>query len=525
MPTLHRPAALRYPCPAGARPWPWARAARLTAWTVLVSAALTLAPGAPAAPAAPAAPEVTSGPVGAGVRGAAPAAPPSPTVTGVLERVVVETDDETGRRTAARVPTAWLRTATGRIPIDADAVRGVPTGSILAVRLTAPQVGSEATRPRGVASVTVLSRASSTPPTSRTAAVHSVTVVLALPAGTAANRVTATALSRVVSTDVARFWSRETDGRITFTVAKAVGWTRLSSSCHDIWSVWDEVRGRVGFTPGPRRHLLVYAPSGTGCPTGLATVGSTPDAGGNAIVGGATASLVAHELGHNLGLGHSEALTCPEATDGARVGDGFGSGCRRVPYGDWYDVMGISWESLGSLSTAHAYRLGLLASSAVVTARDRPARVTLRPVSTRAGVRSLRIQDPAGATYVVEYRPASGADAWLGTGADWRGLRPGVLLRRIDPEDPGSTLLLDPTPPGGSGGEDVDVVLPSGRVVTMASGRVSVMVESVAPVAVTVAVAVDGAWPALVVQPRGRLVDGRQVTIDAALAAWGALAS
>jgi hypothetical protein len=395
-------------------------------------------------------------------------------VRGTLERVIVETDDRMYHSSATTPATTWLRTTTSRIPLEDDAVRGIPTGSTVAVQLAIQQPSPDASpstdRPRAVSSVSVLSRASTTPRTTATAAVHSITVVLALPSGNKPDKVTAASLTSIVNGGVSRFWSQESDGRISFKVSKAVGWTKLSSSCTNMWAVWDEVQRRIGFVPGQRRHLVIYAPPSAGCPTGLATVGSAANVGGNVTVGGTTTSLIAHELGHNLGLGHSEALTCSGRTDAVITAGGFGPSCHQIPYGDWYDVMGISWENLGSLSTAHAFRLGLLSAATAATARG-PLRVTLRPVSTRVGVRTLRVVDPSGSTYVIEYRPASGADAWLSTSADWRGLDPGVLLRRINPEDPTQTLLLDPTPSASGSDGDIEVALPAGRTVTTASGR------------------------------------------------------
>jgi Metallo-peptidase family M12B Reprolysin-like len=265
-------------------------------------------------------------------------------------------------------------------------------------------------------------------------------------------------------------------------------------------------------------------PPAAGCPSGLGTVAPTTDAGGYALVGGATTSLLAHELGHNLGLGHSDALTCAGAADAAFV-EQWPASCSHDDYGDWYDVMGISWENLGSLSTAHAQRLGLLGSADVRTVSG-PARVALRPVSVRSGLRSLRVTDADGAVYVIEYRPAEGTDAWLGGTANWRGLRGGVLVRRVDPQDPTRTLLLDPTPgpSAAASSDDWDRVLTPGRTLRTASGRITIRVEAQVAGAATVVVDRDGVSPAVVLTPAGRLVRGAQVTIGDAPAAWASLA-
>src|ERR671939_69441 len=117
--------------------------------------------------------------------------------------------------------------------------------------------------------------------------------------------------------------------------------------------------------------------------------------------------------------------------------------------------MGISWDHLGALSTAQAYRLGVLGASDVRSVSG-PVRVVLTADGLHRGLRSLRVTDAGGAVYTVEYRAPVGDDAWLGS--DWRGLRPGVLVRRQDPSsDPTQTLLLDGSPsPWASFGRDWD---------------------------------------------------------------------
>ena len=141
-----------------------------------------------------------------------------------------------------------------------------------------------------------------------------------------------------------------------------------------------------------------------------------------------------------------------------------------------------SWASAGTgsgtLSTAQAYQLGALDGRAVATVTG-PVRATLTAVGEHTGLRSLRV-DAGGATYVVEYRAAVGADAWLG--ANWRGLRPGVLVRRSDPDGGGQTLLLDGTPSRAAGFDtDWEEPVPPGAALTAAGGRLVVRVEAETP--------------------------------------------
>jgi hypothetical protein len=124
----------------------------------------------------------------------------------------------------------------------------------------------------------------------------------------------------------------------------------------------------------------------------------------------------------------------------------------------------------------------------------------LAPLSGRSGTRALRLIDAQGVDYWLEYRAASGRDAWLGTAADHHGLQAGVLLHRAGAL-PDTSLLLDGTPVTAAGWDgDLQSALPVGSPVPVAGGTFTVVVRSVgvagAEVAVTPAPAVAAAAPA-----------------------------
>jgi hypothetical protein len=171
--------------------------------------------------------------------------------------------------------------------------------------------------------------------------------------------------------------------------------------------------------------------------------------GGRSYVRDSTTSLLAHELGHNFGLHHSDEVVCDSAILS-------GSNCVQYTQGDNYDVMGSSWEQLGSLSAPQAFSLGVLPYEQIASAdwtSHATKDVTLTAIALQSGTQTIRLADDVGDQFWLEYRGAVGQDAWLGDPArNFAGLDQGVILHVSAPPGAEDTdELLDATPSPQSG--------------------------------------------------------------------------
>lgn len=389
-------------------------------------------------------------------------------------------------------PLSWVETADGSVRVPTEDLAGVPAGATVELTVGA-DVRDEGTEEHGLEPAQrVLQTGSVTVPEPATAVrravTNQVTVVLVAPAGTTPDAgVTPADVAAVVDGPVADFWSAQTGGAIRFGVARSAGWISTAAGCADPTALWDEAAAAVGFRPGPGKHLVLHLSSGTaeqqGCSYALAEVGAGPSSGGRLYVRDTLPSVIAHELGHNMGLSHSSGRQCDRTVE-------TGS-CRTAGYRDYYDVMGVSWRQLGSLNAVQATRLGVLPPEALrsLDVGDEPAPVVLAPLGSGAGTRAVRLTDAEGTAYWLEYRTATGADAWLGRAAsNPYDLDTGVLLRR-EAEFPDTSLLLDGTPSASARWDrDLQSALPVGVPVTLSGGDFTVTVRSATAAGATLAV-------------------------------------
>lgn len=332
-------------------------------------------------------------------------------------------------------------------------------------------------------------------------ATHQVHIVSVVPKGVNAAPVSGPTLRAQVAA-TSQYWSQQSDGGVTFSVAQVgASYTSAYRCGEDVFRFWNEAANRLRYREGANKHLVIVFPRAalaSRCDYGLASVGSGVNAGGVALVSDTTWPVLAHEMGHNLGLGHAKVLR--SRSQDVNLGS-IPSGSRITDYGDPYDVMAASApDRAGMLSTVQAANVGLMQAPALTEVRSGTRKVTLSPLSSMRGVRGVKATDPVtGEEYFVEYRTRSGLDARL-----YRNMAAGVRVLKTDPTEHESrgSVVMDATP--STSDADLAWGIPAAKTFTSRSGALRITVGAQSGTSATVTVAVSARHPAAGARSKGR---------------------
>ena len=185
---------------------------------------------------------------------------------------------------------------------------------------------------------------------------------------------------------------------------------------------------QLGISDYSKRYLVIISPN-AGCVwSGRAGLGNKESTNGVLVLhDSASAFVIAHELGHTFGLGHSNFLRCDSgAKDGA-----WGNDCKAVEYGGVIDAMG-NLDTASQLNTYHQWRMGYLDDSQIKQVWGSES-VTLSPSDFAAGTKAIFIRD-GNSAYWIEYRRANPATSY----------KAGLVVFRLDP--PPITAVVSPNP-------------------------------------------------------------------------------
>lgn len=279
-------------------------------------------------------------------------------------------------------------------------------------------------------------------------------------------------ITNIIS-DTGTYWKNQSDGKVSGLTIKGYkrGSTSLARYACDFSGLWEYAAKQFGHSPNffmkDGRHLFVFVDSGCGSGTaGLGTIGSL-HRGGLVWVDlyyKKDLDVSAHEMGHNMGLAHSQVRICgasgltgriDSATSWQWEGRPFQaqkpatSPCRDVEYNDYWSVMGGAFVAKPpALTIPQKEAIGILKSGSmkrVSTAGGVTQEFDLAPSGLNAGLMGLKVATSGSGTLYVEYRTSAGQDSGLNlngpgefydlNGGSYGYLREGVRVLKSYPKD------------------------------------------------------------------------------------------